>query len=90
MLLAGLDLPARRTVTLLGTPHAEAAAAEQALQRARRVGRFIENDTPWAHIDIAGMAWKPANGDPKEPSWASGYGVRLLDQLIADSYEDKA
>ena len=52
--------------------------------------RFIENDTPWAHIDIAGMAWKPANGDPKEPSWASGYGVRLLDQLIADSYEDKA
>ena len=50
--------------------------------------RFIEEGTPWAHIDIAGTAWKPSNGNPLEPSWASGYGVRLLDQLVADKYED--
>ena len=44
VLLGGLSLPAGRTVTLLGTPDAEVAAAEQALQRARSVGRFIKND----------------------------------------------
>ncbi len=46
--------------------------------------RFIENDTPWAHLDIAGVAW---TSDAK-PSWGSGYGVRLLDRLIADNYEE--
>ena len=51
--------------------------------------RFIENETPWAHIDIAGTAWRPGD-QPLEPGWASGYGVRLLDQLVSDHYEDKA
>lgn len=46
--------------------------------------RFIENDTPWAHLDIAGVAW---TNDAK-PSWGRGYGVRLLDRLIADKYEE--
>lgn len=46
--------------------------------------RFIENNTPWAHLDIAGVAW---TGDAK-PSWGTGYGVRLLNRLIADNYED--
>ncbi|MGA7805192.1 leucyl aminopeptidase [Bradyrhizobium sp.] len=47
--------------------------------------RFVDN-TPWAHIDIAGTAM----GAPKteiNQSWGSGYGVRLLDRLIADYYE---
>jgi leucyl aminopeptidase len=46
--------------------------------------RFVENNTPWAHIDIAGVAW---TGDAK-PSWGTGYGVRLLNRLIADHYEE--
>ena len=47
--------------------------------------RFV-NDVPWAHLDIAGTAM----GSPKteyNQSWASGYGVRLLDRLVADHYE---
>src|SRR5262249_1174940 len=47
--------------------------------------RFV-NDYPWAHLDIAGTAWKPA-AMPTPPAWAAGYGVRLLNRLIADHYE---
>ncbi|MEZ5801167.1 MAG: leucyl aminopeptidase [Nitratireductor sp.] len=47
--------------------------------------RFV-NDVPWAHLDIAGTAM----GSPKNEysqSWGSGYGVRLLDRLVANDYE---
>lgn len=50
--------------------------------------RFIENDTPWAHIDIAGVAWRNNASRPMEPVWASGYGPRLLDRIVADNFED--
>ena len=47
--------------------------------------RFVK-DTPWAHIDIAGTAMgSPAN--EINQSWASGFGVRLLDRLVYDHYE---
>jgi len=47
--------------------------------------RFVEK-TPWAHLDIAGMAFskKAAN---LNPGGATGFGVRLLNQLIEDHYE---
>ena len=47
--------------------------------------RFVDG-TPWAHLDIAGTAM----GAPKteiNQSWGSGFGVRLLDRLVADHYE---
>ncbi len=47
--------------------------------------RFV-NDTPWAHLDIAGTAM----GSPQteiNKGWASGWGVRVLNQLVADHYE---
>jgi leucyl aminopeptidase len=47
--------------------------------------RFVD-DTPWAHLDIAGTAM----GAPKteiNQSWGSGFGVRLLERLVADHYE---
>jgi leucyl aminopeptidase len=47
--------------------------------------RFV-NDTPWVHLDIAGTAMDSAKGDLNQ-SWASGWGVRLLDRLVADRYE---
>jgi leucyl aminopeptidase len=47
--------------------------------------RFI-GDTKWAHLDIAGVAWKN-NGDPLAVKGATGYGVRLLNQFIIDNYE---
>ena len=45
--------------------------------------RFIENKTPWAHIDIAGKAWSD-KASPTVPAGGTGYGVRLLNQLIDD------
>ncbi len=50
--------------------------------------RFIENDTPWAHIDIAGMAWSNKARDTV-PKGGTGYGVRLLNRFVADNYEKK-
>ena len=48
--------------------------------------RFILNNTPWAHLDIAGMAFSKYNGALN--SWgATGFGVRLLNKLIEDNYE---
>ena len=47
--------------------------------------RFV-GETPWAHLDIAGTAM----GSPAteySQSWASGFGVRLLDRLVRDHYE---
>jgi len=49
--------------------------------------RFVK-DTPWAHLDIAGMAWTEKDS-PVVPKGASGYGVRLLDRFVADNYEEK-
>ena len=47
--------------------------------------RFVKN-TPWAHLDIAGTAM----GSPKNEysqGWSSGFGVRLLNKLVANHYE---
>ena len=48
--------------------------------------RFILNKTPWAHLDIAGMAFSKYGG-ALNPGGATGYGVKLLNQLIEDNYE---
>ena len=48
--------------------------------------RFIIDKTPWAHLDIAGMAFskKAAN---LNPGGATGFGVRLLNNLVKENYE---
>jgi leucyl aminopeptidase len=64
-----------------GGRHGGSITAAQFLQR------FVD-DTPWAHLDIAGTAM----GAPKTEinhSWGSGYGVRLLERLVAEYYETK-
>jgi leucyl aminopeptidase len=64
-----------------GTRNGGSITAAQFLQR------FVD-DTPWAHLDIAGTAM----GAPKteiNQSWGSGYGVRLLERLVAEYYEGK-
>ena len=48
--------------------------------------RFILNNTPWAHLDIAGMAFSKYGG-ALNSSGATGYGVRLLNKLVEDYYE---
>ncbi|MCB1840609.1 MAG: leucyl aminopeptidase [Alphaproteobacteria bacterium] len=47
---------------------------------------FIEGDTPWAHLDIAGTAWIKKDRETT-PKFGTGFGVRLLDRWIADHYE---
>ena len=48
--------------------------------------RFIDKGRPWAHLDIAGMAWADKPGATWDKG-ATGYGVRLLDRLIRDTAE---
>jgi leucyl aminopeptidase len=62
-----------------GGRHAGSITAAQFLKR------FV-NDTPWAHLDIAGTGMGSPATDVNR-SWASGWGVRLLDRLVADHYE---
>jgi leucyl aminopeptidase len=50
------------------------------------IKRFVEDGVKWAHLDIAGMVWsdKP---DTTHDKGATGFGVRLLDQFVADNLE---
>ena len=64
----------------VGPREAGSITAAQFLQR------YVENDTPWAHLDIAGMAWS----DKPKPTYdrgATGFGVRLLDKFVEDVAE---
>ena len=49
--------------------------------------RFVDGK-PWAHLDIASTAWKKPSSVPTVPEGASGYGVRLLNRLVKDRYEE--
>ncbi len=63
----------------IGGRDAGSITAAQFLQR-------FTNKVPWAHLDIAGMAWSNKTTDTV-PKGGTGYGVRLLDRLIKDHYE---
>ena len=56
-----------------------------AITGAQFIQRFVK-DTPWAHLDVAGTAMDFGRNDINQ-SWGSGWGVRLLDRLVADNYE---
>ena len=66
----------------IGGPHAGSITAAQFLQR------FVDK-TPWAHLDIAGVAWQDGEQRPLIPSWATGWGVRVLNELIERHYEKR-
>jgi leucyl aminopeptidase len=63
----------------VGGRHAGSITAAQFLQR------FV-NKKPWAHLDIAGTGMASPTTDINH-TWGSGWGVRLLDRLVADHYE---
>src|SRR4051812_42573797 len=65
----------------IGGSNSGAITAAQFLQR------FVEKDTPWAHLDIAGVAWQDGEQKPTIPSWGTGWGVRLLNRLVIEYYE---
>src|SRR5690606_27022899 len=56
-----------------------------AITAAQFLQRYVK-ETPWAHLDVAGTAMGSPTNEISQ-SWASGYGVRLLDRLVADNYE---
>jgi len=57
-----------------------------AITAAQFLKRFVKDETPWIHLDIAGVAWTKADGD-FAPKGATGWGVRALDRLIAARFE---
>jgi len=63
----------------VGGRHAGSITAAQFLKR------FVK-ETPWAHLDIAGTGMSSPSSEINQ-SWASGFGVRLLDRLVADHFE---
>jgi leucyl aminopeptidase len=63
----------------IGGRFAGSITAAQFLQR------FV-NKVPWAHLDVAGTAMD-AEKTAINQSWGSGWGVRLLNKLVADHYE---
>lgn len=63
----------------IGGRNAGAITAAQFLQR------FV-NNVPWAHLDVAGTAMD-SNRSAINQSWGSGWGVRLLNRLVAEHYE---
>ena len=64
------------------------AGGAGSITAAQFLQRFILNKTPWAHLDIAGMAFskKAAN---LNPGGATGFGVRLLNKFIEENYEQR-
>jgi leucyl aminopeptidase len=61
------------------------AAGAGSITAAQFLQRFV-NKVPWAHLDIAGMAWN-SKDRPTSPKGASAFGVRLLDRLVRDHHE---
>ncbi len=61
--------------------------AAGSITAAQFLQRFV-NDVPWAHIDIAGMAWSKKDA-PTVPKGATAFGVQLLNHLVQEYYEGK-
>jgi leucyl aminopeptidase len=53
---------------------------------AQFIQRYVDKGRPWAHLDIAGMAWSNKPGQTWDKG-ATGYGVRLLDRYVRDNLE---
>ena len=75
---------------LLDSPNADmkniGGRAAGSITAAQFLQRFV-GDTPWAHLDIAGTGMKNTRHDPRETTFGTGFGVRLLNRWISDNYE---
>ena len=67
-------------VANVGGRPAGSVTAAQFLQR------FVQEGTPWMHLDIAGVAYVSRDSE-LAPKGATGWGVRALDRLIRDRYQ---
>jgi leucyl aminopeptidase len=59
-----------------------------AITGAQFIQRFVEKDTPWAHLDVAGTAMGSPTNETNQ-SWGSGWGVRILNELVRARYEKR-
>ncbi|HEX7969703.1 MAG TPA: leucyl aminopeptidase [Stellaceae bacterium] len=75
-----MDSDAADIKNISGGREAGSITAAQFLQR------FV-NGVPWAHLDIAGTAWSKKDA-PTVPKGATAFGLRLLERLVADHYEE--
>jgi leucyl aminopeptidase len=73
-----LDCPVADMKNIGGRPAGSITAAQF-------LKRFVD-DVPWAHLDIAGVAWAYKDS-PTTPKGGAGFGVRLLDRFVQDNYE---
>jgi leucyl aminopeptidase len=76
-----MDSPAADVKNISGSRNAGSITAAEFLQR------FVQKGTIWSHLDIAGMAWADKDS-PTTPRGATGFGVKLLDHLVAQHYEE--
>ncbi|MEM8589533.1 MAG: leucyl aminopeptidase [Pseudomonadota bacterium] len=74
-----IDADAADIKNIAGSRSAGSIVAAQFLQR------FV-NNVPWAHLDIAGVTWS-SKGGPLAPKGGTGFGVRLLNQYVAEVHE---
>ena len=76
---------------LLNSPNADmkniGGRAAGSITAAQFLKRFVGKDTPWAHLDIAGTGMVNGSKDPRQPTFGTGFGVRLLNRWIADNHE---
>ena len=56
-------------------------------RRPEYLEKFVDKRAEWAHLDIAGVTWSKTN-KATVPRGGTGFGVRLLDRLIANHYEN--
>jgi len=75
---------------LLDSPNADmkniGGRSAGSITAAQFLQRFV-GDTVWAHLDVAGTAMKNTRHDPRETTFGTGFGVRLLNRWVADNYE---
>lgn len=75
---------------LLDSPNADMKNIGGAAAGSITAGQFLQRfvgKTKWAHLDIAGTGMKNARHDPRETTFGTGYGVRLLNHWVANNYE---
>jgi leucyl aminopeptidase len=75
-----MDSDAADIKNISGGRDAGSITAAQFLKR-------FTNGVPWAHLDIAGTTWSKKDA-ATIPKGATSFGVRLLNKLIEDNYEE--
>ncbi|MEL6218521.1 MAG: leucyl aminopeptidase [Pseudomonadota bacterium] len=60
--------------------------AAGAVTAAEFLRRFVKDEVPWMHIDVAGVTLS-TEGTDLAPKGATGWGVAALDRLVKDKWE---